>query len=265
MAGERHDRAWLGRWRAVPQPATRALLFGACGSEPPTLAGEARAASAGTDRAAERERMVAEQIEGRGVTDAAVLAAMRTVPRHEFVPADMRDHAYRDSPLPIGHGQTISQPCIVAFMTEALRLRRGEKVLEIGTGSGYQAAVLAELVGQVFTIEIVEPLAQSATAVLRRLDYRNVTVRAGDGYRGWPEHAPFDAILVTAAPDHVPQPLVDQLKVGGRMILPVGSGSQQLVLIEKTATDVTRRSVLGVRFVPMTGEAQRKQGSSGPR
>ncbi|HZN41498.1 MAG TPA: protein-L-isoaspartate(D-aspartate) O-methyltransferase, partial [Planctomycetota bacterium] len=161
-------------------------------------------------------------IRAYGCDDEAVLVVMNRVPRHEFVPEDVRAIAYQDSSLPIGHEQTISQPFIVAFMTAALQPRRGDKVLEIGTGSGYQAAVLAGLVDHVYTIEIVEPLAKRAETTLQRLDYRNVSVRAGDGYRGWPEAAPFDAIIVTAAPDHVPQPLVDQLKEGGRMILPVG-------------------------------------------
>lgn len=208
-------------------------------------------------RAEERERMVRDQIEARGIADPRVLAALRAVPRHRFVPADQAARAYADHPLPIGHRQTISQPYIVAFMTEALGLQPGEKVLEIGTGSGYQAAVLAALGCRVFSIEIVEPLAARAEATLRELGYE-VSVRAGDGYRGWPEAAPFDAVLVTAAPDHVPQPLVDQLRDGGRMILPVGDAVQELVLLRKEAGDVRREAVLPVRFVPMTGEAERR-------
>ncbi|MCB9869024.1 MAG: protein-L-isoaspartate(D-aspartate) O-methyltransferase [Planctomycetes bacterium] len=202
--------------------------------------------------------MVREQIELRGVSDGAVLGAMRKVPRHRFVPADSAESAYQDRPLPIGDDQTISQPYIVAFMTAALQLRPTSRVLEVGTGSGYQAAVLAEVCREVYSIEIVENLANQARKTLGELGYRNVHVRAGDGYRGWPEHAPFDAIVVTAAPEHVPQPLLDQLAVGGRMVLPVGGARQELVILEKTAAGTTRRSVLPVRFVPMTGEARRR-------
>jgi len=180
---------------------------------------------------------------------------MGKVPRHEFVPADVRSFAYADHPLPIGHGQTISQPFIVAFMTEKLDPKPTDHVLEIGTGSGYQAAVLSELVATVHTIEIVAPLARRAEADLKRLGYTNVTARAGDGYKGWPEAAPFDAIIVTCAPDHVPQPLVDQLKEGGRMVVPVEPAyDQSLYLLEKKGNKVERRAILPVRFVPMTGE-----------
>jgi protein-L-isoaspartate(D-aspartate) O-methyltransferase len=203
-----------------------------------------------------RERMVREQIEARGISDARVLAAFRKVPRHELVPPAERASAYQDRPLPIGHGQTISQPYVVAVMTAVLGLEGGERVLEVGTGSGYQAAVLAELVGEVYTIEIVEPLAERARRDLERLGYRNVQVRHGDGYRGWPEHAPFDAIVVTAAPDHVPAPLVEQLAEGGRMVIPVGHGAQDLLRITKDAAGVHEERLIGVRFVPMTGEAQ---------
>lgn len=212
------------------------------------------------DHAALRRQMVQTQLAppARDITDPRVLAAMGRVPRHEFVPANLRDEAYADRPLPIGHGQTISQPYIVAFMTEQLRPKPTDKVLEIGTGSGYQAAVLAELVAAVYSIEIVEPLARRAMADLARLGYTNVWVRAGDGYQGWPEAAPFDAIIVTCAPEHVPQPLIDQLKEGGRMIIPVGPiGAQELYLLEKRAGAVQRRAVLPVRFVPMTGQAAR--------
>ncbi|HIE03990.1 MAG TPA: protein-L-isoaspartate(D-aspartate) O-methyltransferase [Candidatus Latescibacteria bacterium] len=210
------------------------------------------------DYARARERMVEEQIEARGVKDSLVLAAMRKVPRHMFVPEKYRSEAYEDHPLPIGYGQTISQPYIVAYMTEALGLKGGEKVLEIGTGSGYQAAVLAEIADSVFTIEIIPGLAESARERLKKLGYKKVFVLRGDGYRGWPEHAPFDAIIVTAAPDHIPGPLVEQLKVGGRMVIPVGSMYQQLVLVVKTERGVERRPLLPVRFVPMTGEAQER-------
>lgn len=200
--------------------------------------------------------MVREQIEARGVSDPRVLAALREVPRHLFVPAEAVASAYEDHPLPIGWSQTISQPFIVAFMTAALELEGHERVLEIGTGSGYQAAVLAECAGEVWSIEIVEPLARRAEQCLRDTGYGAVHLRIGDGYAGWPEAAPFDAILVTAAPDHVPQPLLDQLAEGGRMIVPVGSGAQELVLIERRGGELTRRSVLPVRFVPMTGQAE---------
>jgi protein-L-isoaspartate(D-aspartate) O-methyltransferase len=207
--------------------------------------------------AAARERMVREQIQARGVKDPRVLAAMRAVPRHELVPEELRDHAYEDRPLPIGHGQTISQPYVVAFMTEELDIAPDERVLEVGTGSGYQAAVLGELAREVYSVEIVEPLAERARADLARLGYSNVHVRAGDGYRGWPEHAPYDAIVVTAAPDHVPQPLIDQLAPGGRLVLPVGRGIQELVRITRDEHGVHEEHLIGVRFVPMTGEAER--------
>jgi protein-L-isoaspartate(D-aspartate) O-methyltransferase len=200
--------------------------------------------------------MVRQQLSapGRDITNARVLAAMGKVPRHELVPASLRTQAYNDHPLPIGHDQTISQPFIVAFMTEKLEPKPTDKVLEVGTGSGYQAAVLAELVREVYTIEIVEPLARRAEADLKRLGYTNVMVRAGDGYKGWPEAAPFDAIIVTCAPEHVPQPLVDQLREGGRMIIPVGpAGNQELYVLHKKGDKVERHAILPVRFVPMTG------------
>jgi len=201
-----------------------------------------------------RLAMVAEQIAARGVKDPRVLDAMRAVPRHEFVPAPSRADAYLDSPLPIGHGQTISQPYIVALMTELARPSPADRVLEVGTGSGYQAAVISRLVARVFSVELVDPLAQSAAAVLRRLGYANVTVRSGDGYLGWPDEAPFDIILVTAAPEDVPAALVAQLKPGGRLVVPVGPvhDVQDLQLIEKDAAGrVSTRSVIPVRFVPM--------------
>jgi protein-L-isoaspartate(D-aspartate) O-methyltransferase len=200
--------------------------------------------------------MVAEQIVARGVSDARVLEALRKVPRHEFVPGDVQPSAYEDRPLPIGWGQTISQPYVVAAMTELAGVRPGAKVLEIGTGSGYQAAVLAELAGQVYSIEIVDGLGRQAAATLERLGYKNVHLRIGDGYAGWPEAAPFDAILVTAAPPRIPQPLLDQLAVGGRMVIPVGDVYQELLLIKRTATGYDKESVFPVRFVPMTGAAQ---------
>ena len=219
-------------------------------------------AGAGEDAfAGARRRMIAEQLvgPGRGITNARVLAAMAKVPRHEFVPENLRSQAYDDHPLPIGHGQTISQPFIVACMTERIEPKAGDRVLEIGTGSGYQAAVLAELVAEVRTIEIVEDLAKRAAADLRRLGYTNVHVRAGDGYKGWPQAAPFDAIIVTCAPEKVPQLLVDQLKEGGRMVIPLGPDwDQNLVLLRKIEGKVERQEVLPVRFVPMTGEVQKK-------
>jgi protein-L-isoaspartate(D-aspartate) O-methyltransferase len=197
--------------------------------------------------------MVREQIVARGIEDPRVLEAMGRVPRHEFVPTAQRGEAYEDWPLPIGYGQTISQPYIVAFMTAALEPEPGDRVLEIGTGSGYQAAVLSCLVAEVYTVEIVDPLARRAEADLKRLGYTNVKVRAGDGHQGWPEAAPFDAIIVTCAPEQVPQALVDQLRVGGRMIIPVGSqwGAQELYLLRKKPTGMERQGVLPVRFVPM--------------
>ena len=211
-----------------------------------------------------RQRMVAEQLAapGRDITNARVLKAMGKVPRHEFVPEALRDLAYQDRPLPIGYRQTISQPFIVAFMTAQLDPQPADRVLEIGTGFGYQAAVLAELAAQVYTIEIIEDLAKRAAADLQRLGYTNVHVRAGDGYRGWPKAAPFDAIIVTCAPEMVPQPLIDQLKDGGRMIIPVGPMSdQELVLLRKHGDRLERHAVLPVRFVPMTGQSQKPEGS----
>jgi protein-L-isoaspartate(D-aspartate) O-methyltransferase len=194
--------------------------------------------------------MVAEQIEQRGVADSRVLAAMRTVPRHLFVPDSLQPFAYEDRPLPIGHGQTISQPFIVAYMTEALEVGRSDRVLEIGTGSGYQAAVLAQLAHEVYTIEIVPELAREASVRLK--PFANVRVREGDGYAGWPERAPFQRIMVTAAPERIPQPLIDQLAAGGRMVIPVGTAEQWLTVVEKTAAGVVERRTIPVRFVPFT-------------
>jgi protein-L-isoaspartate(D-aspartate) O-methyltransferase len=205
-------------------------------------------------RAPERAAMVANQIAARGVRNAAVLEAMRAVPRHLFVPPAARDRAYDDRPLPIGHEQTISQPFIVAYMSEALDVSSRHRVLEVGTGSGYQTAVLGRLARQVFSIEIVPELGSRAAALLGELGYHNVVVKVGDGYLGWPEHAPFDRIIVTAAPDHVPQPLVQQLAVGGRMVIPVGpqGGPQELLVVEKGATGVVHRRTIPVVFVPLT-------------
>lgn len=201
--------------------------------------------------AARRLQMVTDQIAARGVGDERVLAAMRDVPRHLFVPPAMRSQAYEDHPLPIGHGQTISQPYIVAYMTEVLRLKPTSRVLEVGTGSGYQAAVLGKVAGQVYTVEILAPLAESASKTLASLGYTNVHVRVGDGFAGWPEHAPFDAIMVTAAPEEVPPPLIEQLAVGGRLVVPVGRVVQQLTLIEKTPKGLVTERKMPVRFVPL--------------
>lgn len=201
-----------------------------------------------------RERMVREQIAGRGVKDAAVLRAMREVPRHQYVPGRLRGLAYEDQPLPIGHGQTISQPYVVAFMTEIIRPKKEHVVLEIGTGSGYQAAVLSRIVKRVYTVEIVEALAGSAAERLKELGCTNVKVRHGDGYHGWKEHAPYDAIVVTAAAEHIPPPLLAQLKEGGSMIIPVGSQyrTQYLMLVEKRGGEARTSTLMPVRFVPLT-------------
>ena len=211
----------------------------------------------------ERRAMVANQIEARGVEDTEVCAAMRRVPRHEFVAAPQRGQAYSDKPLPIGQGQTISQPYIVAYMTEVLQLDAGEKVLEIGTGSGYQAAVLAEITDRVYTIEIIVELAEEASARLQRLGYAEVQATQGDGYYGWEEHTPFDAIIVTAAAGHIPPPLLRQLKPGGRMVIPIGGvyEVQSLMLVRKTTDgEVRTERLMPVRFVPFRGEAQKRSG-----
>jgi protein-L-isoaspartate(D-aspartate) O-methyltransferase len=220
-----------------------------CGQQTPTAA----------EFATHRQRMVEQQLKPRGIKDERVLAAMAKVPREEFIPVDARADAYEDGALPIGYDQTISQPYVVAFMTEQLRPKQSDRVLEIGSGSGYQAAILGELVAEVYTIEIVEPLAKSAEATLQRLDYNNVHIKMGDGYKGWPEEAPFDAIIVTCAPEKVPQPLVDQLKDGGRMVIPVGERfAQQLYLLEKKNGQLKESVTLPVRFVPMLREVQKK-------
>ncbi|MFH0839229.1 MAG: protein-L-isoaspartate(D-aspartate) O-methyltransferase [Candidatus Omnitrophota bacterium] len=204
-----------------------------------------------------RRRMVEEQIIARGVKDKNVIDAMLKVPRHMFVPENELPYAYVDSPLPIGENQTISQPYIVAYMTEALALTSSDKVLEIGTGSGYQAAVLAEIVKDVYTIEIINALAERASETLSALGYKNIKVRCGDGYKGWQEEAPFDAVIITAAPPKIPQPLIDQLKIGGRLVAPIGDIYQELVLITKTEKGILRKNLGAVIFVPMTGEIQK--------
>jgi protein-L-isoaspartate(D-aspartate) O-methyltransferase len=211
----------------------------------------------GGDRDSERTRMVNEQLRSRDIKDQRVLDAMLSVPRHLFVPEPLRWQAYADHPLPIGHDQTISQPYIVAFMTQGLRVEPTHRVLEIGTGSGYQAAILGLLAKEVYTIEIVLPLAERARATLAERGYKNVHGRHGNGYLGWPEHAPFDRIMVTAAPDEVPPALVEQLKVGGLMAIPVGTVSQELRILRRTATGLETLATLPVRFVPMTGKPGR--------
>jgi protein-L-isoaspartate(D-aspartate) O-methyltransferase len=203
--------------------------------------------------------MVDDQIVSRGVKDPLVLKAMRKVPRHLLVPQNVRHLSYEDYPLPIGEGQTISQPYIVALMTELLHLKGGEKVLEVGTGSGYQAAILAEIGSKVISIEIVKPLADRARRDLAQMGYKNITVICGDGYHGKPDEAPFDAIIVTAAAPRIPEPLVEQLKVGARLVIPVGEAYQELLVLTKTPKGVERESIIPVRFVPMTGEVQKRK------
>ncbi|KEO75829.1 protein-L-isoaspartate(D-aspartate) O-methyltransferase [Anditalea andensis] len=201
-----------------------------------------------------RDRMVKTQIDDRGIKNPLILEAMRKVPRHLLVPQNQRGNAYLDRPLAIGNGQTISQPYIVAYMTHLLEPIKGMKVLEIGTGSGYQAAVLAEIVSEVYTVEIIEKLGRQAERDLKKIGYENIHVKIGDGYTGWEEHAPFDAILVTAAASQIPQPLIDQLKVGGRMIIPVGplASTQKLIMVEKTKHEIKTKDLMPVRFVPFT-------------
>ena len=235
-----------------------AVIAAGCRSEPARSAA-GNTAVAGTDSfALRRHAMVERQIEARGIRAPEVLTAMRKVPRHRFVLPGAVSLAYEDHPLPIAAGQTISQPYIVAYMTEAAEIAPRDKVLEIGTGSGYQAAVLGEIAREVYTIEIVPELAEGARKVLSELAYTNVHVRAGNGYLGWPEQAPFDAIVVTAAPDEVPQALVDQLAVGGRMVIPVGTSHQDMMIIERTPSGVIERRTIPVRFVPMTGKPERR-------
>jgi protein-L-isoaspartate(D-aspartate) O-methyltransferase len=233
-------------WSSALLACSAALVAGAC-STPMTQNGEER-------WQALRARMVEQQMAARDIRSQPVLEAMRRVPRHRFVPEDERGSAYADSPLPIGFGQTISQPYIVAFMSEALDVRKSDRVLEIGTGSGYQAAVLGELAGEVFTIEIVEPLAERARTTLQELGYGNVHVRAGNGYAGWPEEAPFDRIMVTAAPEEIPPALIEQLKMDGLMVIPVGVGEQVLKVLRRTPSGMALLKTLPVRFVPMTGK-----------
>jgi len=238
-------------------------LMGLLGvTEPPGLLAQARFPRADQESAhhARRREMVEGQLQGRGIRNQAVLVAMSKVPRHRFVPPHLEDLAYRDEPLPIGQGQTISQPYVVALMTELIEPGKDMRVLDLGTGSGYQAAVLAECVGEVDTIEVVPELGRTAASRLRELGYRTVRARVGDGYEGWPERAPFDAIVLTAAPpERIPRPLLDQLKVGGRLVAPVGRGDQELVRITRTVKGFKREVIAPVRFVPMTGKAQRER------
>jgi len=243
-------RSWLGAGSLV----VLVSLMGAC-SAPKGHSSE----GSGPGWDGRRNRMVQTQIEARGVKDPQVLESMRTVPRHLFVPDVYRDAAYNDSPLPIGQGQTISQPYIVALMTELLEVSEGGRVLEIGTGSGYQAAVLAEMGVEVFSIEIKTKLCEKAADTLEGLGYSNAHVRCGDGYGGWPEEEPFDGIIVTAAPDRIPDPLLEQLKDSARMVIPVGEFYQELKVITRSGDGFEERSVIPVRFVPMTGEIERQR------
>jgi protein-L-isoaspartate(D-aspartate) O-methyltransferase len=245
----------MGRRRDNTRVPAVLLVLGAI-----ACTGAALLQSGPDSRAAERRRMVDEQVRSRDITAPAVLAAMERVPRHLFVPEDQRREAYADHPLPIGYEQTISQPYIVALMTDLLDLDPGDRVLEIGTGSGYQAAVLSRMAREVYTVEIVKPLGERARRTLAGLGYDNVHVRIGDGYKGWPEKAPFDGILVTAAPPKVPEPLLKQLKVGGKLVLPVGRVIQNLWVYTKRADGgFDKDKVLPVLFVPMTGEAQKQR------
>ena len=220
----------------------------------PQSANETAPQKISEDVFAQQRRELVQQLRVEGITSQQVLDALLKVPRHKFVPASSRHLSYVNRPLPIGEGQTISQPFIVGYMTEAAEIAPGEKVLEIGTGSGYQAAVLGELAKQVYSIEIIPELANRARTVLRELGYKNIEVRTGNGYAGWPEHAPFDAIVVTAAPDEVPKALVDQLAVKGKMVVPVGTDFQQMVIITRTEAGVVERKTIPVAFVPMTGK-----------
>lgn len=244
----------LGGWLAVVFASSLVGLMSACSAP-----GGRSSERVGPDWEARRIQMVQTQIEARGVRDPEVLASMGLVPRHLFVPDVYRDAAYNDSPLPIGQGQTISQPYIVALMTELLEVGDGRRVLEIGTGSGYQAAVLAQMGVEVYSIEIKAKLCEGAAELLKSLDYAGVQVRCGDGYGGWPEQAPFDGIVVTAAPDRIPDPLLDQLADGARMVIPVGEFYQELKVITRTGDGYQEKSVIPVRFVPMTGEIERRR------
>ena len=239
-----------------PPIAARRRLASAVALAAALLALPSLPSSAAEDYVALRHGMVDEQVRARRVADPAVLAAMERVPRHLFVPSVSIAEAYDDKPLPIGHGQTISQPYVVALMTELLEVDGDDKVLEIGTGSGYHTAVLAEVAGIVHTIEIIPQMAASASSRLRELGYDNIVFKTGDGYKGWPESAPFDAIILTAAPPRVPQPLIDQLRVGGKLVAPVGGSIQDLLVVTKTEDGIERRTVAPVRLMPMTGQVR---------
>jgi protein-L-isoaspartate(D-aspartate) O-methyltransferase len=243
MNSETRSSGWL---------LVAALLWSGLGCAPQPVAN--RTSPEQQQRYEEQRRELVAELRAQGISKPAVLEAMLEVPRHEFVPAAYRHQAYDNHPLPIGHDQTISQPYIVAYMTEAAEITSGEKVLEIGTGSGYQAAVLAKLAKEVYTIEIIPELAQGARAALDRLGYQNVQVRTGNGYLGWPEKAPFDAIVVTAAPDEIPQALVAQLAPQGKMVVPVGTSFQQMTIITKTESGVVEQRTIPVVFVPMVGK-----------
>lgn len=250
LYAKRYVRA--GRHRVAPLIALLLIPLVSCASLSFTDQREDQEKT--TQDFAEQRRRLVEQLKAEGINSQAVRNAMLKVPRHEFVPLSYRHAAYKNSPLPIGHEQTISQPFIVGYMTEAASIASGEKVLEIGTGSGYQAAVLAELAKEVYTIEIIPELAEGARSVLSKLGYKNVHVRTGNGYAGWPEQAPFDAIVVTAAPDEIPQTLVDQLAVKGKMVIPVGTTFQEMVIITRDESGIVERRTIPVRFVPMTGK-----------
>jgi len=249
-------RAKALRWLAVMMGSV-----GAISAQEPTTLPQQWLTQKSSDGAfaSSASAMVERQLRPRGIDDPRVLQVMAKVPRERFVAKELEKRAYEDNPLPIGFEQTISQPYIVAFMTQALKPKPTDRVLEIGTGSGYQAAILGELVAEVYTIEIVRPLAQRAATVLNALGYKNVLVKGGDGYKGWPEHAPFDSIIVTAAPDHIPQPLAEQLKEGGRMVIPVGKRfAQHLKVLEKRGGALKETDVLPVRFVPLTRDPEKK-------
>ena len=259
------EALWLARFRQEQQPpAPEAEQPDAAQPEQapavkPRAAKRPPAEDQNTPEAKARRRMVDEQLRSRDITDSRVLEVMGRVGRHRFVPEGIRAQAYADHPLPIGLDQTISQPYIVALMTQLARPKPTDRALDVGTGSGYQAAVLAELCKEVYSIEILKPLADGARTRLEELGYDNITVRCGDGYQGWPDKAPFDVILVAAAPDHVPKPLIEQLAPGGRLVIPVGSFYQELLLVEKQKDgSVRQESVIPVRFVPMTGKAQER-------
>jgi protein-L-isoaspartate(D-aspartate) O-methyltransferase len=234
----------------VPVLCVSFLIFHGCAAQKPENA-------TGDEFKDQRRRMVERQIRARGIKNQAVLEAMLKVPRHRFVTAEYVTSAYEDYPLPIGKGQTISQPYIVAYMTEAAEISGNEKVLEIGTGSGYQAAILGELAKEVYTIEIIPELAERARRTLGELGYQNVRVKTGNGYEGWAEYAPYDGIVVTAAPDEVPKALIDQLAMNGKMVIPVGAGDQEMMIITKTADGVIEKRTIPVRFVPMTGKPRK--------